>query len=397
MNILAQTTRIVPRCRTPLIIHVIDEFKLGGAQTHLVTMLREAVDAYPYIAHRAVGLFGDGPIAGELRTLGVKVELLDLRPYLKQRQFVAASGVLADLFRLHRPHLVEAHLTWSRLLGLYAAWRAGVPRRIGFEQGDIFMISWKFRLANFLGQHFAHRIIVCSHALKDWVHRTHGVSRKRIAVFHNCVDPSVFAPPNGKETIRAGFRLPRESTIFCAVGTLGRGVNKRVDVSIRAMARAREQGADVSLVVCGDGEQRPELEMLARHLGIADRVRFLGMRSDVPQVLAASDAFCHTAPFEPFGIVVLEAMATELPVLVPDSGGVREAVQDGVTGFKYLPLDREALAALMVRLAKNRDLRAQIGKNGRRAVEERFSVRRYARRLYEFYAILEPATIHNRP
>ena len=92
-----------------------------------------------------------------------------------------------------RPDLVEAHLTWSRFIALFAAWRAGVPLRIGFEQGDLYMNSWKFRVANFFAQSLAHRVVVCSEALGDWVHRTHGISRSRLLVMHNCVDLARFS------------------------------------------------------------------------------------------------------------------------------------------------------------------------------------------------------------
>lgn len=369
----------------PLILHIIDELKVGGAQTHLVTMLREALAAYP-VAHRVVALFGDGPVAGAVRDLGVEVDVLDLRPYFARRRFLAAGRVLERLIRAHRPDLVEAHLTWSRLLGLYAAWRAGVPRRIGFEQGDVYLDSWKFRLANRIGQHFADRIVVCSQALADWNRRTHGISPRRLTVLHNCVDLARFRPAEGRSGAEA-FGLPLGTTVFGAIGTLGRGVNKRTDVAIRAVAAARARGNDVALVVCGDGDQRSELEALADGLGVGPWVRFLGTRGDVPGVLAACDAFCHAAPFEPFGIVCVEAMAAGLPVLVPDSGGIREAVDDGVTGLVYPALDHEALSGLMGRLQERPDLRRSLGHAARRAAEGRFSAPGYVARLYELYGL----------
>ncbi|MCX7804001.1 MAG: glycosyltransferase family 4 protein [Planctomycetota bacterium] len=372
----------------PQILHLIDELKVGGAQTHVATMLREALRSFPQIRHRVISLFGDGATGDGLRGMGVEVLALDLRPYLAARRFFSASGVLRDIFLKEKPDIVEAHLTWSRLLGLYAAWRAGVPLRIGFEQGDIYFNSLKFRAANFIGQFFAHRIIVCSRALGEWVHRTHGVFRRRIAVFHNCVDTEKFRPAAGPEDI-ADFPRPECSTLFCAVGSLGRGVNKRVDVSIRAVAAARAGGADVGLVICGDGEQRPELERLAEDLGVSRSVVFLGTRGDVERVMRGCDAFCHAAPFEPFGIVCIEAMATGLPAIVPDAGGIVEAVDDGATGLVYNALDHEALADAMAKLHASPDLRRQMGASARKVAEERFSVRSYMRRLYAMYGIAE--------
>jgi glycosyltransferase involved in cell wall biosynthesis len=364
-------------------VHVIDELKTGGAQTHLITMLREAVSVSS-VEHHVVSLFGDGERSEEIRSLGIQIHILDLRPHLRKHRFLSAAGEVQALFNKLNPDLVEAHLTWSRLIALFAAWRAGVPRRIGFEQGDVYLNSWKFRCANYFAQFFAHRIVVCSAALRDWVHQTHGISRSKLLVLHNCVDLASFKP-NGPKASDVVFAPG--TTALCAVGTLGRGVNKRVDICIRALAMARSEGAEVKLVVCGDGEQRHELECLAVSLGVASDVKFLGTRSDVASVLRACDVFCHAAPWEPFGIVALEAMAVGLPIVVPDAGGIREITVSGEGGLLYPALDERALSQAMVVLAADPGFRKTLRVKGQRIVEERFSVQRYLTSLYQEYGI----------
>lgn len=367
----------------PLYLHLIDSLQVGGAQTHLLTMLGQAIRTHP-ASHRVVSLSGDGPIGDKLRDLGLPVDMLDLRGYCARRQFFAASELLSQLCRKYSPQLVEAHLTWSRILGLYAAWKSDVPIRIGFEQGDVYLDSWKFRAANFVGQYFADRTIVCSEALGDWSRRTHGIARRKLLVLHNCVDVGRFTPRRNL-ALRASWKFPDNSTVFTCVGTLGRGVNKRVDIIIRAVSACRSCGEDVALVVCGDGEQRPELERLASELGIRRVVQFLGTRGDVPEVLAACDVFAHAAPFEPFGIVAIEAMATGLPVIVPNSGGIREAVEDGKTGLLYPPLNHLELSRNITLLHRDRAQRERIGRQARHAVEQKFSVTQYIAKLYRMY------------
>jgi glycosyltransferase involved in cell wall biosynthesis len=362
-------------------VHVIDELRTGGAQTHLITMLRETLK-HPESEHYVVSLFGDGELGGEIRALGIPVYLLDLRPYFRARRFVAAADPLRAVFKELRPDVVEAHLTWSRLLALYAAWREGVPRRIGFEHGDLYLNSWKFRLANFILQVFAQRIVVCSDALATWTHSTHGIRRSKLLVMHNCVELNRFNKDGPKAT---DFEFPPGTTVFCAVGTLGNGVDKRVDVCIRALAIARSADADAALVVCGDGEQREKLEELSLSLGIARYVKFLGTRSDIPAVLRRCDVLCHGAPFEPFGIVALEAMAVGLPVIVPDSGGIREIVRPGVNGVLYPALNEHALGEAMMLLTRNPDLRKSMGASGCRTASEHFSVEKYLSSLYRVY------------
>ena len=375
------------------IVHVIDELKVGGAQTHLITMLREMTSRGLY-EHEVWGLFEDGPVSESLRDLGIPVRALDLRRNFGAFRFDRAARTIQEEIRRSRPDLVEAHLTWSRLLGLWAAQREGVPRRIGFEQGDIYLNSLPFRLANFAGQALAHHIVVCSRALADWVHTTHRVSRSRLEVLHNCVDTERFQPSNRRSRPN---EWPNVSTLFCAVGTLGSGVNKRMDLCIRAIAEARAAGADVGLVICGDGNQRPVLEALIDDLNVREVIQILGMRDDIPQVVASCDAFCHAAPFEPFGIVCIEAMASGVPVIVPDAGGISEAVEHGETGWVYPVLNTLALAGHMTDLHHDPARRKRMGKAAREAAVARFTVRHYVDRLTDLYAldlgpqVLQPA------
>lgn len=368
------------------IVHIIDELKIGGAQTHLVTMVRYAVQTYP-IRHYVLSLFGDGPIGDELRNCGVEVIALDLRPELAHRRFDRAISKISAVLRQIKPDLVEAHLTWSRLLGIAAAWMARVPQRIGFEHGDIYMRSLKFRVANFCSQVYTHCYIVCSRALRDWVQMTHRIRGKKITVLHNCVDITRFHAQLQPAPDVAKLK-PNGEVLLVMVGTLGKGVNKRVDIGIRALARARQQGANVALAIAGDGELRSELEALTAELEVSEYVSFLGMRTDIPAVLAASDVFCHAAPFEPFGIVAIEAMAVGRPVIVPDSGGIQEAVVHGQTGFVYNALDVESCAKAIVELSRDRVTREEMGVSARREVEARFTVQQYMNQLYCMYGFL---------
>jgi glycosyltransferase involved in cell wall biosynthesis len=367
----------------PLVLHVVDDSVLGGAETQLVTILRESLRTYPY-RHMVVFLFGGGPAVELVQSLGVPVAVLDLQHAVARRRYLEAfRAVLAEI-RKSGPDIVVASLSFSRLLGLPAAFLAGVPRRIGFEQGDVYLDSWKWRIANFLSQWFAHSIIVCSHALKRRDMRLHGFREAKLEVLHNCVDSKVFGafehPKVSREELFGDGR-----TIFCAVGSLGRGVNKRTDVCIRALTELRGRGLSAGLVVCGEGPLRGELEELAARLGVSSDVRFLGLRLDVDHVLACCDAFCHAAEFEPFGIACLEAMRMGLPVIVPASGGIVEIVSDGVDGLLYPPLDSRALAARMEEICRNPGKAREMGQHGRHKALSEFSVEAY---LPRFYALL---------
>lgn len=369
------------------ILHVIDELKLGGAQTHLETMLVTASKRHPAIQHRVVGLTDFGVIGKSIAERGFSVETLELGPSIRARRLDRVLTQTRQLIRRYRPDVVEAHLTWSRLIALLAARLEQVPVRIGYEHGDLYFTSPHFRIANFTLQYAAQRIVVCSAALGEWAHRTHRVERDRLWVLRCCVDLSRFTPtPVALESRSWGFTP--ETCVFVAVGSLGNGVNKRVDVCIEALAHARQHGTNAALVIAGDGAQRAELEQLSLRLGVSGHVRFLGNRSDVPELLRQCDVFCHAAPFEPFGIVCVEAMAAGLPTVVPDRGGMREAIAPDETGLLYEALNPTDMARAFARLASDAELRRKFGRAGRARVEQCFSAEAYVDTLYGEYAAL---------
>jgi glycosyltransferase involved in cell wall biosynthesis len=365
------------------IVHVIDEFKPGGAQTHLVTILKE-MHRRDDANHEVWCLLEDGHIGDQLRYLSIPTKSFDLRELLQKKKYLRIISKLRREILASRPDVIEAHLTWSRLFCSIAGYAEGVPIRIGFEHGDIYMSSRKFRLANFTTQFLFSKIIVCSNALKQWVINTHFIAAYKLLVLHNCVDTIKFNPMNRKQR---ESNWPNAKTLFCSVGTLGNGVNKRMDICIRAIALARENGADIGLLICGDGNQRGDLEMLIKSLHVEDHIKILGMRDDINFVIASCDAFCHAAPFEPFGIVCIEAMASGIPVVIPNSGGIAEIVKNGVNGFTYCPLDYHELASCMVKLSSNQADTARMSESALETVMNRFTVENYVNRIEPYYGL----------
>ena len=123
---------------------------------------------------------------------------------------------------------------------------------------------------------------------------------------------------------------------------------------------------------------RQHLEDLARELGVADGVVFTGQRSDVPRLMAAADVFAMPSLGEPFGLVFLEAMAMQLPVVALDSGGAPEVVEDGVTGFLVEPGDMDGLTSKLLALLEDPKRRQRMGAAGRQRVEAHFTTPRMA-------------------
>ena len=367
------------------VVHAIDQLKMGGAQTHLLTILKEMKKQHPEDRHVLIVLFDEAAFTAELEELSLSPVLLHLNPFLEKRDFMGALRKIKKCLQLIQPDVVETHLTWSRLLVNTAAKQLKISKRIGFEQGDIYMNSLKMRLANYISQFFFQHIIVCSDALKDWVIKTHKIKPGKLKVMYNCVSLEKFQPINQKDLASyLALKNPLPTYMFVTVGTMGKGVNKRMDLSIKAIAQLRKQGVDAGLVICGDGKKRNELEALADKYNVKDSILFLGNRSDVARILPHCFAYVHSAPYEPFGIVCIEAMASGLPVVLPNSGGIQYIINNNVEGKIYKSLDVEQLSLKMKELTANPDDYQRIKTAAIKGVQK-YGVSAYVKELYHLY------------
>jgi glycosyltransferase involved in cell wall biosynthesis len=156
-------------------------------------------------------------------------------------------------------------------------------------------------------------------------------------------------------------------------------------VLLEALTRLSPPASPPRLALVGDGDLRPALEARARELGIADRVLFLGVRSDVPDLMRAADLLALPSLHEGFGLVLAEAMACALPVVGSDTGPVPEIVENGRSGILFPPGDAAALAAALARLIDSPGLRAALGAQGRERAVAEFSFATMIGRLESLY------------
>ena len=141
----------------------------------------------------------------------------------------------------------------------------------------------------------------------------------------------------------------------------------------------------MKLWLVGDGPLRPAVEKAIVKMGLERKVLFLGIRDDVPKLLAASDLFVLSSDYEGVPLAVLEAMAAGKPVVATAVGGVPELIEDGKTGILVPPRNPETLAKGILRLVKDADLRQRMGKAARERAQERFDISRTAREYETLY------------
>ncbi len=209
--------------------------------------------------------------------------------------------------------------------------------------------------------------------------RSYGLDPAKSRVIRPAVDPEKFFPPAGRRTVAGTLRV-------ISVGSLRWG--KGFEYALRGLRAARDSGADLELEIVGEGSCRQRLLYGVEDMGLSGRVRLSGQLApeEVAERLRNADLFLLSSVSEGISNAILEAMATGLPVVTADCGGMREAVSDGVEGFVVPARDVKQMAGALGRLAADAELRVRMGTAGRARILREFTL---AGQVQRFTALLE--------
>jgi glycosyltransferase involved in cell wall biosynthesis len=348
--------------------------EVGGAQTYVASLLPALAGRFNVV----VAAHGPGPLRAAAAEAGVRfVGLEHVRRSINPWRDVAGFVELVGLLRRERPDILHANSSKAGILGRLAALAAGVPIRIFTVHGWAFaahsgLASSAYRWADRLARLLTTVTICVSENERAEGLRAGTCSAERTVVIRNAV--RLDRPPRARDD--------RARPLLVAVGRLK--APKDFVTLVRALGLLRPGSFDALIV--GEGPDRPMLEDEVRRLGLEDRVRFAGERHDVPDLLAAADAFVLSSFSEGLPVSVLEAMAAKLPVVASRVGGMPEVVLDGVTGLLVEPGDPEKLAAALDRIVADRDLRRSLGIAGRSFAESHFDPDSFSHAHVDLYA-----------
>lgn len=291
-----------------------------------------------------------------------------------------------DLIHVHYPYIVGAELT------LLAARLANIPIVLTYHnrlQDQHWAKATLFRLYNHLMEdqllNHASRVLAVSmeHLLSI---RPDLTDDSHVLELRHGVDIDLFRPvPIGQA--RSRLNVPLDARVILFVGALDQAHRfKNVDGLLRAFARLALP--NVLLLVAGDGDQRSRLESLARELGIAEHVRFLGRQAPeaLPSVYSAANVLVlPSIGVESFGLVQIEALACGTPVVASGLPGVRTIVDHGVDGYLVPPNNLAMLTATLARICRDPELSRQLGDAGRRKVLSSYAWERIGYDLERIY------------
>lgn len=356
------------------VLHVLPNFGPGGAE-RLVVDLMEATDKTRFEV-AAVSLYPESGtiLEREIREKGLKVYFLTKHRGLDLR-------MIPQLYRLFRefcPDVIHTHRYVLRY-ALLPMLLCRIPVRIhtvhNVAQKEV---DWIGKVIH----HIAFRLggvvpVSISQEVAKTVRVLYGQGIYT-PVIYNGIYTARFISEAKKDTLRE-----KENLIVLHVGRFVPQKNHLL--LIEAFAKTVKECPTMRLWLVGDGPLRLKVQELIKGKGLEGKVSFLGIRDDVPKLLMDSDIFILSSDWEGVPLTVLEAMAAGKPVIATAVGGVPELVVNGETGILVLPRDFDALAQAILRLARDKTLRQNMGELARRRAIERFDITQTARAYEELY------------
>jgi glycosyltransferase involved in cell wall biosynthesis len=371
--------------------------EIGGADVSLVRLV-ERLDRSRF--HPLVALPRAGPLVGALQASGAAVLLLPRMRKLTTRRgrgylarylanYPVAVGTLARLVASHRVDLVHTN-TIHNLYGLAAARLTGRPH-VWHVREIVWQSPLVWRLERALALR-SDRVIVTSEAVGAQFRQRDGALPAHVRRVPNGVDLEAFRPGPTNGSVHASLGFPADAPL---VGTVCRlDAWKGVDLFLHAAALVHRTVPTARFVVVGGAIEGQEayaatLEALAARLELAEVVRFAGWRygpAEMPAVYRALHVLVLPSRRpEPFGLVLLEAMACGRPVVATDHGGPREICLPGETGLLVPPGDADALAAAIAWLLVHPERARAMGEAGRRRVETHYDLTATVRGVEAIY------------
>lgn len=368
------------------VAHIIKVTTIAGAETHLLMLLaglrKRQIDAQLILLVEPAKPMDAYVQAAEGRGIPVSRLVItgDLDPTLLPR--------LRSLLRLMKPRIVHTHLFHADLYGTLAArWYGRGTAIISSRHNDnAFRRRQPYRTLNRWLWRMTSAGIAISESIAHFVVEIEGAPPPKIQTIVYGLEAAAQAPAQ-RQAARVSMRQQLGINPDAPVaGIVCRLVEQKgVHYGLQAFAQVVQQIPAACLLIAGDGPLRSDLEAEAAALGLGDHVRFLGWRDDVAQLMNAFDLLIVPSLWEGFGLVILEAMAHQIPVVASAVSAIPEIVVHGETGLLVPARDVDALAGALVSLLGDAPLRKHMGMLAEDRLETHFSAARMVDETISLY------------
>jgi glycosyltransferase involved in cell wall biosynthesis len=359
------------------ILYLFVTLPIGGAEKHLLTILKN-INQTTY--HPIVCCIrGKGEVGEEIEKMGFEVIALGRESKMWDIRIVTD---ILKIIRDREIHLVHTHLYHANMYGRIASLITKKPV-IATEHNIYPHYKMKRRMINWLLAKKTDRIIAVSERVKKEIIARDWIEPSKVEVIYNGIDVTSFLSSMTKAEARQRLEIPTDCFL---IGNVGRLIEQKGQIFlINAMSIVKDAIPCVKLLLVGAGPSEPYLKNEVSTKGLGQYVKFLGSRRDIPDILRAIDVFVLPSLWEGLGVVLLEAMASSLPVIATPVGGVVEIVHNGINGIIVPSRNEVALADSILELYRDDKKRRIFGERGLEMVREKFTSSNMVRHLESVY------------
>lgn len=359
---------------------------IGGAEEHLLTVLMNiSLTRYNPIV---CCIREKGEIGKEIENMGFNI--ISLKRKSKMWDVGIVKDII-DIIKVKNIHLIHTHLYHANMYGRIAALISKVPV-IATEHNVYPKYKLKRRIVNWILAKKTNRIIAVSQMVKKEIVLRDWIDPSKVAVIYNGIDISRFPSPLTKVEARQKLGIPANCFL---VGNVGRLIEQKGQMYlINAMSIVKDHIPGVKLLLVGSGPLESHLKSAVSAKGLRETVIFLESRRDIPDILKAIDIFVSPSIWEGLPIVLLEAMASYLPVIATSVGGVVEIVKDGINGLIVPPRNETTLATTIIELLNDGAKRKIFGEKGREIVVEKFTAFHMVKHIESLYESILPSNLN---
>jgi len=294
---------------------------------------------------------------------------------------------LADLEKRADVNIIHTFFEKSEIMGWLSRRFSGVPvwitsrRDLGFKRKSIHKRIFGF------DSKACNECVVNCHAIRNQMMQQKELPEEKIKVIYNGIDLAPYQVHDNPKTLKNELNIKDDVLLVGMVATLQFEI-KGHRFFIEASKKILEKFPNVEFVLVGDGPLRNYYENMAEELGVRQNLHFLGKRNDIPRILSSLyiSVLCSTS--EGFSNVILESLAAGKPVIATNVGGSPEMVIDERTGYLVPPADSDALAKAIINLLQDPKKARDMGEQGRRMVQEKFSIEKMVRSYEDIYQSL---------
>jgi glycosyltransferase involved in cell wall biosynthesis len=356
------------------VLHATKVQGVGGAEQHLLALL-------PALREHGIDARFLSFDAGEdADRFHLALKDRDV-PWRRVRSgFDVSPRLAANVLRAvgaERPDLLHTHMVHADVYGSIAAHALRLPFVSTRHNDDRYLLG-PFRYVDRMFMHGVRRIVAISDAVREF-HVHAGLAAEKLVTIHYGLDHVPTAP---SEVTPAALGIPADAPLVLAIGRLIE--QKDHATLLEAFARVHRTHPEARLAILGWGPLEVATKALIQRLGLAD-FAFVPGRVEPRDWLVRADIFAHTSRWEGFGIVLLEAMLSRLPVVATRVSAIPEIVVDGETGVLTPPGDVTAVADVLARLLDDVELRLRLGESGLNRAREEFSVRHMVEQTIRMY------------